>query len=30
MQYNRAKGSNADTYEYQDKLVIVSERVAAP
>jgi hypothetical protein len=24
MQYNRAKGFNADTYEYQDKLVIVS------
>jgi hypothetical protein len=25
MQYNRAKGFNADTYEYQDKLVIVSD-----
>jgi uncharacterized protein (UPF0212 family) len=25
MQYNRAKGFNADTYEYQDKLVIVQD-----
>jgi hypothetical protein len=25
MQYNRAKGFNADTYEYQDKLVIVRD-----
>jgi hypothetical protein len=26
MQYNRAKGFNADTYEYKDKLVIVRDR----
>lgn len=26
MQYNRAKGFNADTYEYQDKLVIVRDK----
>jgi hypothetical protein len=26
MQYNRAKEFNADTYEYQDKLVIVTEQ----